>query len=92
MKKLFTSLGWHFGGAEVKIDSKLTFQDIGNLLLNLSNGTALIYLKTAVTNAWRLRDNDKGTDIMTVNTSTAYLVTYMLVLLLISYIMPFNCR
>lgn len=68
MIKLFTALGWHFGGAEVKIDSKLTMQNVGNLLHNTSNGTFLQYIKTAVVNAWKLRDNVKGADVAVVNT------------------------
>ena len=67
--KKFSIFGWHFGGAEVQVDSKMTFRDIGNLLLNTSGGSVLWYLKTAVTNAFRIRDNAKSQDIISINTN-----------------------
>jgi len=70
MRKVFNNLGHWFAGTEVKIDSKLTFNDLGNPLFDMTNGSFLWYLKTAIANAWRLRDNTKGTDIVTIDTNT----------------------
>ena len=70
MRKIFNNLGHWFAGTEVQIDSKLTFNDLGNPLFDMSNGKWLVYLQTAVNNAWRLRDNTKGTDIVTIDTNT----------------------
>ena len=69
MRKIFNNLGHWFAGTEVQIDSKLTFNDLGNPLFDMSNGKWLVYLQTAVNNAWRLRDNTKGTDIVTIDTN-----------------------
>jgi len=67
MKKFFNTLGFRFN--KVEVGTNLTMADLGNPLFTL-NGSWLVNLLTATVNSFRFRDNTKGTDIITINTST----------------------
>ena len=68
MRKIFRVAGHWLAGAIVQIDSNLTFNNVGNPLFDTSNGSVLWYLRTAIANSFRIRDNVKGTDVMSINT------------------------
>lgn len=69
IKKIFRVAGIWIAGNEVIIDRKLTFRNIGNLLLNTVNGTVVWHLKTAILDSFKFRDNTKGIDYFVIDTA-----------------------
>lgn len=70
MKKIINDDGWWHSGGVVKVDSEIQFDTTTNPEIDSTGGGFIWKIKTAIINAWKLRDDTKGTDILSIDTNT----------------------
>ena len=69
LKKNTRTDGHYLEGVEVKIDSRLNFNNVGNPLFDTSNGSMMWFLKTGIVNSFTFRDNSKFKNFIQIDTN-----------------------
>jgi len=68
--KIEKSDGHYLAGTEVTVDTEINFVNTSNPEIDTTGGSFIWKLITAVASAWKLRDDTKGQDIITIDSST----------------------